>query len=40
MNQILRDIKTRIAMLVGFGKTTLSDDAGNSQKYSTKIIWK
>lgn len=32
MNQILRDIRTRIAMLIGFGKTTLSDDSGNSQK--------
>ena len=32
MNQILRDIKTRIAMIIGFGKTTLSEDSGSSQK--------
>lgn len=32
MNQILRDIKTRIAMIIGFGKTTLSEDGGSSQK--------
>lgn len=32
MKQLLRDIRTRIAMVIGFGKTTLSDDSGNSQK--------
>ncbi|TOL45006.1 baseplate assembly protein, partial [Vibrio parahaemolyticus] len=32
MSQILRDIKTRIAMMIGFGKTTLSEDGGNTQK--------
>ncbi|EMF4353468.1 phage baseplate assembly protein [Providencia rettgeri] len=32
MSQILRDIKTRIAMMIGFGKTTLSEDGDNTQK--------
>lgn len=32
MSQILRDIKTRIAMMIGFGKTTLLEDGGNTQK--------
>lgn len=32
MSQILRDIKTRIAMMIGFGKTALSEDGGNTQK--------
>lgn len=32
MSQILRDIQTRIAMMIGYGKTTLSEDGGNTQK--------